>query len=192
MAEQFAAAGVDNTRVPAVYTDELGRMRAAGLDLSAFNLVDTLTVNVALRDGWLCCESEKSAARTAAARSMYRPSELGAALSHIKAIATAAQSGAEFAVIAEDDISLATVPRWDHTLSDIVAMAPPGWRMLGCTRFTRTLVRARTTRCARSGGRFCRGISRRSRRRPTSSAATACRNFSMRVGGPTCGGCRPF
>ena len=149
MAEQFAAAGVDNTRVPAVYTDELGRMRAAGLDLSAFNLVDTLTVNVALRDGWLCCESEKSAARTAAARSMYRPSELGAALSHIKAIATAAQSGAEFAVISEDDISLATVPRWDHSLSDIVAMAPPGWRMLRLhTLYTNAGSSAHDTLCA--------------------------------------------
>ena len=167
-----AAAGVDNTRVPAVYTDELGRMRAAGLDgLGAFNLVDTLTVNVALRDGCKCCESEKSAARTAAAaRSMYRPSELGAAR-HIKAIATAAQSGAEFAVIAEDDISLATVPRWDHTLSDIVAMAPPGWRSSGCTRFTQTLVRARTTvQCAQRRPFLQVGISSRvgggSRRQP--------------------------
>lgn len=126
---ELDAAGVRHTRVPAIYTNELTVMQRAGLNLSAFKLVKNLRVSPVLRDGWRV-QQPGLAARTAAVRGMYRGCDIGSTMSHIKAIAIAANSSAQTAVIAEDDVSFATVPRWQHTFTELLAMAPPGWRLL--------------------------------------------------------------
>ena len=62
------------------------------------------------------------------------PSELGCALSHLLAIRRAeertAATGAQMAVVMEDDVSSAIVPLWTRSLSDLVSSLPDNWAVV--------------------------------------------------------------
>lgn len=60
----------------------------------------------------------------------YSYSELGCTLSHLRAARMAFESGAAASLVLEDDLVLRHMPSWTHSLAELMARAPAGWRIL--------------------------------------------------------------
>jgi hypothetical protein len=58
------------------------------------------------------------------------PGAYGCLLSHLETIRKFYESGAEKALILEDDINVNAMPYWDKPLSKIIAEAPPDWQII--------------------------------------------------------------
>jgi hypothetical protein len=79
---------------------------------------------------------------TAQQKVTYSYSELGCTLSHLRAARMAFESGAEASLVLEDDLVLRHIPSWTHSLSELMARAPPGWRILQLHTINAPLLRA--------------------------------------------------
>jgi hypothetical protein len=60
----------------------------------------------------------------------YSFAQLGCTLSHLRAARLAFESGAPASLVMEDDLVLRHMSSWTHSLGELMARAPAGWRIL--------------------------------------------------------------
>jgi GR25 family glycosyltransferase involved in LPS biosynthesis len=65
---------------------------------------------------------------------------LGCTLSHLKCVKKAYENNDQICMVMEDDICLETIPKWKHSLTEIISKAPKNWNIIHLSMSNRRLI----------------------------------------------------
>lgn len=120
MEAEFKRLGIVNhTRVPAIVESDIRRLEAEGLSLPGLRFVPRLQSFVG--------DVQRA---NATEHVTYSYAELGRTLSHLAAARLAYETRMAASLVLEDSVLLWPIPMWTHSLPELMARAPTGWKIL--------------------------------------------------------------